>query len=167
MFDGLNPITPSVNDTQIIDSEVSILVAVYRGFWEDREMELRVDVVQFARARGITTKQALRALEEAQAQCEDRPYAWSSIPEDINKDDLHAAHEAIAKAADTMLEEDKVPPGCGVWFDGLFNRWRWKRPYEDSESTRGILSNTHGATTSKQEAIQQCKDSFIKSKQAI
>lgn len=166
MFDGLTQANKSVNDATLVDDS-SILIAVYRGFWEDRDMELRIDVIQFAHDRGITSKQALRALEEAQARMEERPYAWSSIPDDVEEDDLNAAQELIAMYADRILEDDRVPPGCSVWFDGLCQRWRWKRPYEDSESVRGIQSHTHGAAPSKREAIQQCKDSLLKSKQAI
>ena len=126
MFDGTRPYASCVNDASLISSDSSILIAVYRGRWKDRNTELRIDVDSFARARGRTTKQALRALEEAQAQLEDRPYAWASIPEDVGEDDVNAAHEWISNRADQMLKEDRVPPGCTVWFDGVCQRWPWQ-----------------------------------------
>lgn len=157
----------SVNNASMIDDESSFLIAVYRGLCEDLDMELRVDVFQFAKERGLSNKQALRAIEEAQARIEERPYAWDSSPEDVHEDDIDAAYETLVKLADEFLESQRIPPGCSVWFDGLFKRWRWTRPYDDKESTRGILSSTHGCSGSKHEAIQECKNSYIKSKQAI
>jgi len=127
MFDGTRPYATCVNDASLISSDSSLLIAVYRGLWNDRDVELRVDVDSFARARGLTSKQALRALEEAQAQVEDRPYAWVSIPDDVEGDDLQAAHTWIATRADQILVEDQISPGCTVWFEGLCQRWPWKQ----------------------------------------
>lgn len=138
MFDGTRPYATCVNDASLIGSDSSLLIAVYRGLWNDRDVELRVDVDSFARARGLTSKQALRALEEAQAQLEDRPYAWASIPDDVEGDDLQAAHEWIATRADQILLEDQIPPGCTVWFNGLCQRWSWKKINNNKQNRRTI-----------------------------
>lgn len=149
-----------VFNTPVCDDETTILIAVYRGFWDHVDMELNVDVIRFAQDRGISTHRAFRTLEEAQSTLEGREAG--SLPEDVHEDDLHAAHELIERLANELLEKDCVPPGCSVWFDGLCEKWRWSRPYNDRESDQGIRSHTHGGSFSRHEAILQCKNALAR-----